>query len=52
MGTFNIWGVFWMQIVPLKAAHPYDLNAAILGWQLAAVQPKKQQPWHSLTFIF
>ncbi len=41
-----IWGVFWMQIVPLEAAHLFDLNAAILGWLLAAVQPKKQHPWH------
>jgi hypothetical protein len=30
-----------MQIVPL-----FDLNAAILGWLLAAVQPKKQLPRH------
>jgi hypothetical protein len=29
-----------MQIVPLEAAHLFDLNAAILGWLLAAVQPK------------
>jgi hypothetical protein len=28
-----------MQIVPLKAAHLFDLNAAIL---VAAVQPKRQ----------
>ncbi len=36
-----------MQIVPLEAAHLFDLNAAILGWLLAAVQPKKQHPQHS-----
>jgi hypothetical protein len=30
-----------MQIVPLDAAHLFDLNAAILGWLLAAVQPEK-----------
>jgi hypothetical protein len=30
-----------MQIVPLEAAHLFDLlNTAILGWLLAAVQPK------------
>jgi hypothetical protein len=33
-----------MQIVPLEAAHLFDLNAVILGWLLAAVQPKKQHP--------
>jgi hypothetical protein len=32
-----------MQIVPLEAAHLFDLNAAILGWLLAAVLLKKQQ---------
>jgi hypothetical protein len=26
-------------IVPLDAAHRFDLNAAILGWLLYAVQP-------------
>jgi hypothetical protein len=31
-----------MQIDPLEAAHLFDLNAAILGWLLAAVQPQKQ----------
>jgi hypothetical protein len=36
-----------MQIVPLEAAHLFDLNAAILGWLLAPVQPKKQHPLHS-----
>jgi hypothetical protein len=30
-----------MQNVPLEAAHLFDLNAAILGWLLAAVQTKK-----------
>jgi hypothetical protein len=30
-----------MQIVPLEAAHLSDLNAAILGWLLAAGQPEK-----------
>jgi hypothetical protein len=45
----DIWGVFWMQIVPLEAAHLFDLNVAILGWPLAAVQPKKQLPRHSVT---
>ncbi len=29
-----------MQIVPLEAAHLFDLTANILGWLLAAVQPK------------
>jgi hypothetical protein len=33
-----------MQIVPLEAAHLFDLYAAILGWLLAAEQPKKQLP--------
>jgi hypothetical protein len=36
-----------MQIIPLEAAHFFDLNAAILGWLLDAVQPKKQHPWHN-----
>jgi hypothetical protein len=36
-----------MQIVSLEAAHLFDLNAAILGWLLAAVQPKKQLPRQS-----
>jgi hypothetical protein len=36
-----------MQIVPLEAAHLFYLNAAILGWLLAAVQPKKQHPRHT-----
>ena len=40
----SIWGVFLMQIVPLEAAHLFDLNTAILGWLLAALQPKKQLP--------
>jgi hypothetical protein len=31
-----------MQVVPLEAAQLFDLNAAILGWLLAAVKPKKQ----------
>jgi hypothetical protein len=30
-----------MKIVPLEAAHLFDLNAAILGWLFAAVQPQK-----------
>jgi hypothetical protein len=30
-----------MQIVPFEAAHLFYLIAAILGWLLAAVQPKK-----------
>jgi hypothetical protein len=34
----SIWGVFLMEIVPLEAAHLFELNAAILGWLLAAVQ--------------
>jgi hypothetical protein len=33
-----------MQIVPLEETHLFDLNAAILGWLLAAVQPKNQHP--------
>jgi hypothetical protein len=36
-----------MQIVPLEAAHLFDLNAAILGGLLAAVQPKKHLPRHT-----
>ncbi len=36
-----------MQIVPLEAAHLFDLNAAILGWLLAAAQPEKQLPRHN-----
>jgi hypothetical protein len=36
-----------MQIVPLEAVHLFDLNAAILGWLLAAVQPKKQLLRHN-----
>jgi hypothetical protein len=28
-----------MLIVPLDAAHLFDLNAAILGWLLAAISP-------------
>ena len=39
-----------MQIVLLEAAHIFDLNAAILEWLLAAVQPKKQLPWHTIFF--
>jgi hypothetical protein len=35
-----------MQIVPIEAAQLFDLKAAILGWLLAAVQPKKQHPGH------
>jgi hypothetical protein len=30
---------FLMLIVPLDAAHLFDLNAAILGWLLLANQP-------------
>jgi len=26
----------------------FYLHAAILGWLLAAVQPKKQLPWHNV----
>ena len=37
-----------MQIVPLEETHLFDLNAAILGWLLAAVQPKKQHPRHNV----
>jgi hypothetical protein len=29
-----------MLIVPLDAANLFDLNAAILGWLLLAVQPR------------
>jgi hypothetical protein len=40
-----------MQNVPLEAAHLFDLNAAILAWLLAAVQPEKAfsaaQLWYS-----
>jgi hypothetical protein len=36
-----------MSIVPLAAAHLFDLNAAILRWLLAAVQPKYQHPRHN-----
>jgi hypothetical protein len=36
-----------MQIVPLEAAHLFDLNAAILGWLIAAVKPKKHLPRHT-----
>jgi hypothetical protein len=39
--SYLTWGVFLMQIVPLEAARLFDLNAAILGWLLAAVQPEK-----------
>jgi hypothetical protein len=28
-----------MSVVPLDAAHLFDLKVAILGWLLAAVQP-------------
>ncbi len=34
------------KLVPLEAVHLFDLNAAILGWLLAAVKQKKQRPWH------
>jgi hypothetical protein len=47
---FDIWGVFWMQIVLLEAKHLFDLNATILGWLLAAVQPKKKHPRHNHLF--
>jgi hypothetical protein len=40
-----------MQIFPLEAAYLFDLNTAILGWLLAAVQPEKQLPWHT-TFVY
>jgi hypothetical protein len=31
-------------LVPLEAALLFDLHAAILGWLLAAIQPKKAAP--------
>ncbi len=37
----DIWVFFYMQNVPLDAALLFDLHAAILGWLLAADQPKK-----------
>jgi hypothetical protein len=37
-----------MQIVPLEAAHLFYLNADILGWLLAVVQPKKQHLRHNV----
>jgi hypothetical protein len=37
----DIWVIFLMQNVPLDAAHLFDLNAAILGWLLPAVQPEE-----------
>jgi hypothetical protein len=37
----DIWVVFLMQNIPLDAAYLFDLNAAILGKLLAAVQPEK-----------
>jgi hypothetical protein len=40
-----------MQIVPLEAAHLFNLNTAILGWLIAAVQPKKQHPQHTDCFV-
>jgi hypothetical protein len=39
-----IWAVVLMQNVPLDAVFLFDLHAAILGWLLSAVQPKKQYP--------
>jgi hypothetical protein len=38
---------FLMLIVPLDAALLFDVNAAILGWLLLAVQPQKQHPRHN-----
>jgi hypothetical protein len=43
-----IWAVLFMQNVPLDAVLLFDLHAAILGWLLSAVQPKKQHLQHSL----
>jgi hypothetical protein len=37
-----------MQNVPLDAVLLFDLHAAILGWLLSVVQPKKQHPWHKI----
>ena len=34
----DIWPFFLMSVVPLDAAHLFDINAAILGRLLAAVQ--------------
>jgi hypothetical protein len=36
-----------MSIVPLDAAHLFDLYEDILGWLLADVQPLKQHPRHN-----
>ncbi len=41
-----------MQIVPLEATHLFDLNAAILGCLLAAVQPKKHLPRHTYNVFY
>jgi hypothetical protein len=42
-----------MQNVPLDAALLFDLHAAILGWLLAAVQPKKAaSAAHLLSNVF
>jgi hypothetical protein len=43
----DIWVIFLMQNVPLDAALLFDLRAAILGWLLAAVQPKKALLLHT-----
>jgi hypothetical protein len=42
-----IWAVLLMQNVPFDAVLLFDLHAAILGWLLSAVQPKKQHPRHN-----
>jgi len=41
-------GCFINANVPLDAVLLFDLHAAILGWLLSAVQPKKQHLRHSL----
>jgi hypothetical protein len=48
----DIWVVFLMQNVALDAALLFGLNAAILGWLLAAVQPKKAASGTLLIFLF
>ncbi len=35
----------------LDAVFHFDLNAAILGWLLSAVQPKKQHPRHRWLYL-
>ncbi len=46
-----IWVVFLMHSVPLDAVFHFDLNAAIPGWLLSAVQPKKQHPRHTWLYL-